>query len=130
MQELITNSITEFQKAQIPIFKKLIKENCFFKDFNIVTEEQYVGIEKKYDSFWVYIEIEDAKTMSEINGYEVWFNEHEQAWFPSNEKEEDESYPKKHSFFDNFQDLKKLITNLNDNNLIIVNELMDKNPRF
>ena len=123
--------ITEYQKKQIPIFKYLINKNDFLFDFNLVTNNQFVSIEKKYvinnKDFWVNIEIEDAKSISEIDCYEVWFKHHDENWRPSNEYEEIEDYPIKHSSFNNIKDLRKMVDSLNNNNINTADELMDYN---
>lgn len=119
--------VTEYQTYQIPIFKYLINNHLF--GYKITTCDQYVGVEKKYTinnkTFWVYIEIEDAKTLESINAYEVWFNYHENSWLPSNPEEESEDYPIKHGYVDTIDELKELIAYLDDNDLVNANLLID-----
>jgi len=126
-----TDLTTQYQTSQIPIFKKLVEQNKFLSDFHIVCNDQYIGVEKKYNIdnniFWVNIEIEDAETIEEIKTYEVWFMRHENAWYPKNEYEEFESYPIKHSYFNNIRELQEMINALNRGNLEKANRMMQNN---
>ena len=124
-----TEAATKYQSLQVPIFEYLVKTYVWLNDFQITTQDQYVGLQKQYGDFWVYIEIEDAESLQEIEGYEVWFQHHEVGWYPSNVEEEDESYPIYHSFFETIEELGELIYMLNNDDFVGANAMMVAHPR-
>ena len=124
-----TELATKYQAIQVPIFQWLLDSNNFLSDFKIVSDDQYVGIEKEYNiddnKFLVRIEIEDAESIQDIDTYEVWFNYHETGWYPSNEVEEAEDYPIKHGCMDSLDDLEYLIDLLNQGDYTTAITLMN-----
>lgn len=109
----IEEVITKYQTLQIPIFKRLIESNEFLKDYEIAIDDQYISIEKKYDSFWINIEIGDVESFEDIRYYDVKFMRHENSWLPSDENEEMESYPIKSWIFYDIESLKNFIEKYN-----------------
>ena len=104
--------IIRWQSIQIPIFKHLIENNSFLKDYNIVCSDQYVSMEKRYGKIWINIEIEDAQSLEDIDCYVVTYNLHDSNWLPSKVEEEGESIPIKTVTCDTIDELKKLIESL------------------
>lgn len=123
-----SESVTKWQSLQVPIFKQLIDEHDFLSGYTIVTDNQYVGMEKKYETvsgghFYVNIEIEDIETAEELDGYVVRFMRHDAYWLPANEEEEVESYPIKRVDIDDIESLQTFVDELNRGNFEEIDDI-------
>lgn len=120
--------VLKWVSMQTPIFRRLIEENTCFAGFQVVYNDQYVGIEKVYckeTPFCVHIEVEDAETFEDVFSYEVWFKHHENNWYPSNEEEELEDYPIKHAWFGSLGEVCDIVESLNREDFERAYQLME-----